>query len=92
MLDEEDSQCGFKGFDKSTAKRIFAMTEIFDFGFDFEVIYLSKILKRNLARLPVTFNHRNDSRVKIFKDFVRIMCDILKIRKRKVFSLYVEKT
>lgn len=85
MPDISDTQCGFKGFDRQTARLIFSRTEIFDFGFDFEVIYLSKIFGKTLAALPVSFEHRENSKVKPLVDSGRAVMDILKIRKRKVF-------
>ena len=84
-VDTADSQCGFKGFERKTAKQLFAMTRIFDFGFDFEVIYLSKILGKPLEVLPVTFVHRSDSRVRLLSDMLKILWDIFKIRKGKAF-------
>lgn len=84
-LDISDSQCGFKGFERKIARQIFSMTTIYDFGFDLEVICLSKSLGKNFAVLPVRFVHRKGSRVRPFLDLWRILKDIFKIRHGKVF-------
>ncbi len=78
-----DTQCGFKGFDKATARQIFSRTQIFDFGFDFEVICLSEIFKKPISSMKVDFEHRKETRVNIFKDSIRIFQDLLRVRHTK---------
>lgn len=79
-----DTQCGFKAFDKKTGRQIFSSLRIFDFGFDFEVIYLSKIFGKNLAQLPVSFAHRKDSRVHLVPDAFRILKDLFYIKRSRI--------
>lgn len=76
-----DTQCGFKSFDKHTARMIFPECRIADFGFDMEVIY--HISRQNLpmASLPVTFTHRADSRVKL-SDSISLLKDIFLLKQR----------
>lgn len=83
-VDLVDTQCGFKAFDKKTGKQIFSALRIVDFGFDFEVIYLSKIFGKRLAELPVSFNHRNASHVHLIADAGRVLRDLFYIKRRKV--------
>ncbi|MBR5155152.1 MAG: glycosyltransferase [Clostridia bacterium] len=86
-----DTQCGFKGFEKSTGKQIFSRSQIFDFGFDFEVIYLSGVLGKPLATLPVSFKHRKETKVHMLRDSVRILKDLIYI-KRSSFNENIQKT
>ena len=79
-----DTQCGFKGFEKTTAKQIFAESQIFDFGFDFEVIYLSQTLGKVLSAMPVTFCHRLDTRVRPIRDGFGIVRDLIYIKRRSI--------
>lgn len=83
-VDLVDTQCGFKAFDKTTGKQIFSALRIFDFGFDFEVIYLSKIFGKRLAALPVSFNHRDASHVHLIADAGRALRDLFHIKRRKM--------
>lgn len=83
-IDVADTQCGFKAFDKETGRQIFSALRIFDFGFDFEVIYLSKVFGKNLAKLPVSFIHRKASRVRLVSDAVRILKDLFYIKRSKI--------
>jgi dolichyl-phosphate beta-glucosyltransferase len=82
-IDIADTQCGFKAFDKKTGRQIFSSLRIFDFGFDFEVIYLSKMFGKKLAELPVMFKHRKDSHVRLFFDAARILKDLFYIKRSK---------
>lgn len=80
-IDNSDTQCGFKGFEKKTAKQLFSRVRIRDFGFDIELIYISKILRIQLEKLPVTFRHRSESKVNPVLEIWRILRDILIIIK-----------
>ncbi len=86
-----DTQCGFKGFEKSTGKQIFAQSQIFDFGFDFEVIYLSEALKKPLLAMPISFNHRIDTKIRFLRDGLGIVRDLIYIKRRRVNG-NIEKT
>ncbi len=76
-----DTQCGFKAFDKRTGKQIFSRLKIFDFGFDFEVIYLSNILGKTLVTLPVSFKHRRATKVQMLRDGFGILKDLIYIKR-----------
>ncbi len=76
-----DAQCGFKGFEKATAKQIFSKSKIFDFGFDFEIIYLMQSLDKPICAMPISFNHRKDTRVRFLRDGFRMMKDLIYIKR-----------
>ncbi len=78
----KDTQCGFKGFKKATGKQIFSQSSVFDFGFDFEVIYLSRILGKTLCPMSVSFEHRKDTKVHIVRDGFCAMRDLIYIKRR----------
>ena len=85
-IDNPDTQCGFKGFEKKTAKQLFSRTRVWDFGFDIELIYMSEILKINLEKLPVTFRHRREPKVNPFLEIWRILRDIFIIKSKGVLG------
>ncbi len=80
-LNFSDTQCGFKSFDKHTARMIFSKCRIADFGFDVEIIYHISNQNLSLAPLPVTFTHRADSRVK-FSHSISLLKDIFLLKQR----------
>lgn len=75
-----DSQCGFKALDKKTARDVFARSQIFGFGFDFEVLYLLKAMQKPLALLPLSFVHRTASHVRLFSDTAKILKSLIDIK------------
>lgn len=83
-LDAEDSQCGFKGFEKSCARNIFPRLTVFRFGFDVELLLEAQTLKLKLSKIPVRFVHFPSTSVKIFKDSGEMALSILKLRFRRL--------
>ncbi len=82
-----DTQCGFKGFDKETGKRIFSMLRTVDFGFDFEVVYLLQLLDKPVFELPVSFVHRAKSHVSPARDFLRAVKNMHNIKRSNIDEL-----
>lgn len=78
-IDTMDSQCGFKGFDKKTAREIFSKLECNDFGFDFEVLRIADTMGKKRQSIPVKFRHCGNSKVKIISDSVKIMGRIISL-------------
>ncbi|MBR5614549.1 MAG: glycosyltransferase [Clostridia bacterium] len=78
--DIPDTQCGFKAFDKQTAKMIFSQSEICGFGFDFEIIYIARMMQKKLLPLPVTFIHRASSRINILSDSRKMLKSLLRLK------------
>lgn len=79
-IDAPDTQCGFKGFDKSTARELFAETTLFGFGFDFEVLYLFGKTGKKLTWFPVPFTHRGESHIRLFSDSIKMLRDIIYLK------------
>lgn len=72
-----DTQCGFKLYDKLTAKKIFSKLKFFGYEHDIEIVLLLKNEKIKVVELPVTWKHVSDSKVNIivdsFKTFIKIL-------------------
>lgn len=86
-----DTQCGFKGFDKATAKSIASQSRLFDFGFDFELVQLALQMHKKLVPLPVTFRHRSSTRVRFFRDSFKMLAELIMLRlKRRTFYAEIQ--
>ena len=72
-----DTQCGFKLYDKLTAKKIFSKLKFFGYEHDIEIVLLLKNEKIKVVELPITWKHVSDSKVNIivdsFKTFIKIL-------------------
>lgn len=76
----KDTQCGFKCFKKEVAREIFNQTKINRFSFDVEILYIAQRKGYRIKEVPVKWYNSPDSKVGIFKDSLKMLLDILKIR------------
>lgn len=58
-----DTQCGFKLFKGDIARRLFSLSRINGFGFDFEIVFLAQKSRYNLLEYPVEWVHCEDTKV-----------------------------
>jgi len=88
-----DTQCGLKGFRSSVAEDLFSRSRMRRFSFDAEILYIA--LKRNydIKRLPVRLrcNEESVSSVKVFRDGMRMLLDILSFKWNHLRGFYDKK-
>jgi dolichyl-phosphate beta-glucosyltransferase len=89
LLPYRDTQCGFKAFRREAAREIFAAQTIDGFAFDVEVILLARALGCRIRELPVRWLNSTESKVHIVRDSLRMLVDIVIIRRRTARSLAV---
>ena len=77
-----DSQCGFKGFRRDAAKKIFANCEVDRFAFDLEAIMIGGKIGCKFEEMPVKVLNHRESKVNVVKDAVRMIGDVRKMKKR----------
>jgi dolichyl-phosphate beta-glucosyltransferase len=76
----DDSQCGFKAFDRAAARAIFSRQTIDGFGFDVEVLYLARRLGYAIRVVPLAWEHKHNSRVEPVRDTLRMLSDVVRVR------------
>jgi len=77
-----DTQCGFKVFHQSYAKKNFKQIKSYRFSFDVELTILLKKNKIKIIELPLTWIHKSGSKLNIFRDIPCMIFDLLKIKIR----------
>lgn len=77
-----DSQCGIKMFRGDAARKIFALTEVDGWAFDFEVLLLAEKLGYTIAEHPVTVLNHRESKIHLIRDSLKMASDVRKIRRR----------
>ena len=77
-----DSQCGFKVFEKNTAKMLFELNETDGFAFDIENILRAQMMKFRITEMPVRVMVHGNSSVSVVRDSIRMIRDLIKIKKR----------
>ena len=75
-----DTQCGLKAFRSDVARLIFSASRIDGFAFDVEIFHLIERHRLSLAEVPVRVENSERSTVKIVRDGLRLIVDIVRVR------------
>ncbi|HYI13962.1 MAG TPA: dolichyl-phosphate beta-glucosyltransferase [Thermomicrobiales bacterium] len=85
-----DTQCGFKAFNREAAQVIFARTLLHAgegpiqgprvTGFDVEVLFIARQLGYTIVEVPVYWEHVAGSKVQPLPDSFRMFADVLRVR------------
>lgn len=76
----EDTQCGFKMFDRAAAQDIFSRCKLDGFGFDFESLMIARDLGYRIDEIPIRWRHMEGSKVNLLRDGTRMLGDLMKLR------------
>jgi len=76
-----DTQCGLKAFRADAARVIFELSRIDGFAFDVEIFVIAERHGFTLAEVPVTVVNTTRSTVRVARDAVRLVGDLLRIRR-----------
>ena len=79
--DIPDTQCGMKVFSSTAAKVLFSESKINSFGFDFEILFLANRYGFRVERIPVSMSHRHESKVRLVRDSIRMLLDVIRVRR-----------
>ena len=82
-----DSQRGFKLFSADAAEAIFSAAAVDRWAFDVEALALARTLGFGIAEVPVTWAHKDDSRVTAFS-YLSTLVDVVRIRWRLLRGTY----
>ena len=86
-----DTQCGFKVMRREAAMRIFPLMTINRFAFDAEIIFIAGKLKYKIKELPITLQNPIRSHIRIFRDSLNMLLDLIKIRINSLKNIYERK-
>jgi len=76
-----DTQCGFKAFRLDVFRPILEAAKTDGFGFDVELLYLARKANLRMREIPVRWNHNEGSKVNFLRDSVRMLREIVALRK-----------
>lgn len=75
-----DTQCGIKGFRREAGQKIFSKCTTNGFAFDVEVLMMAERMGFDIVQMPVSIVNHQDSKVRVVRDSIRILRDMLAIR------------
>lgn len=77
----KDTQCGFKVFRREAAMKIFPKLTVKRFAFDAEVIFVANKYGYKIKELPIHLQNPPSRSLRIFRDPVNMVWDLLRIRR-----------
>lgn len=83
-LKVSDSQCGFKCYERETAKMLFSKLEATGFAFDLEILLRARNNKTDIHEMPVKIENHGNSKINVFKETFRMLREASEIKKRLV--------
>ena len=83
-----DTQCGFKCFRSSVAQDLFKQQTLSGWSFDVEVLFIARQRGYRIVEVPIHWYFNPDSKVRIFKDSLRMAIDLLTIRMNAARGIY----
>ena len=86
----KDTQCGFKAFRRPAAQVIFRLQRIERWGFDPEILFISRKLGYEIREVPVTWGHDERSRMSYLKDGMKMLEEMAVIRANSIAGRYDE--
>lgn len=75
-----DTQCGFKLFRGDVAEQVFSRCRLDGYGFDFEALMLARVFGFEIAEVPVRWRHQEGSKVRLLRDGLKMLWDLLILR------------
>ncbi len=76
----KDTQCGYKLYKNTIAKKIFSKLKNNKFAHDVEIVLIANLIKYPIKEMPVKWVHKNDSKLNIFLDTFLMFWDLLLIK------------
>lgn len=86
--DIADFTCGFKGFTSPAGKKLFAASKTDRWAYDAEIIYLAQKCGYDIAQVPVVWENRIDTRVKMGRAALESFVDVLRVRAWSMLGRY----
>jgi dolichyl-phosphate beta-glucosyltransferase len=85
-----DTQCGFKMFNRQAAEDLFSVQQMVGIGFDIELLFIAKKRGYKIKQVPITWYFNADSRMRLIHDSLHVLLEIFEIRRNWSRGVYVQ--
>lgn len=85
----QDTQCGFKCFNRKAAETLFPLQTIPGWTFDVEVLAIAQKMGFKIAEVGIPWYYHGDSKVRVIRDSLKMARDLFRIRanvRKRTFS------
>ncbi|MGD9276212.1 MAG: glycosyltransferase family 2 protein [Candidatus Pacearchaeota archaeon] len=79
----KDTVCGFKGFKKNVAKDLFKDLKSTGWVFDVELLYKAKKKKNSIYKLPLAWEHKEGTRMKLHTPILMI-AELVRLKRKMI--------
>ena len=83
-----DTQCGFKCFRAALVQDLFKQQTLPGWSFDVEVLFIARLRGYHIVEVPIHWYFNPDSKIRVFKDSLRMAIDLLTIRRNAMRGKY----
>lgn len=83
-----DTQCGFKCFHARAAEELFQAQRLTGWAFDVEVLFIARRRGYRIVELPIPWHFNPDTKVRVMRDSLRMLMELLTIRWNSVRGWY----
>ncbi|MBX9879000.1 MAG: glycosyltransferase family 2 protein [Candidatus Obscuribacterales bacterium] len=84
----QDTQCGFKLFNRKAAKDIFSVTQLDGFAFDVELLYIARLRGYRVKEIAINWTNVAGSKVNVVIDATKMLVDVLNIAGGSLLGRY----
>jgi len=84
----EDTQCGFKLFNRRAAEDLFRVQRTNGIGFDVELLYVAQRRGYRIVEVPINWYYNADSKMDLVKDTLAMLREMTEIRHNWEAGLY----
>jgi dolichyl-phosphate beta-glucosyltransferase len=84
----QDTQCGFKCFRAEVAEDLFGSLTLGGWSFDVELLYIARKRGYRFTEIPIPWYFMAESKVSLIQDTLKMVLDILTIRRNDRNGLY----
>ena len=85
-----DTQCGFKLFTRRAAIDIASRMRMHGYSFDVEMLLIGRALGYDIHEVSVNWTHQPGSKVTVVSDGMRMVADLVRVRRNQARGLYKE--
>lgn len=88
VADVTDATCGFKAYQGTAGRDLFARMRVFDWSFDAEMLLIGHTRGLRLVEVPVRWSDQPGTKVDLRRDVVRSLVGIARIRMNALLGRY----
>lgn len=85
-IEIQDTQCGFKIFNKNYSNKVFRKLSSYRFAFDVELTLILKKYNIKIEELPLKWTHKKNSKLSLVKDMPIMLFDIIQIKIKEILK------